>query len=442
MRIARWLRPASAGIRGQVLWGLVDQGCFSATNFGLTVVAARELGPEGVGAVYIGFTIYLVALGLLWALIADPLVVSSAALVLEKRQRATRAATTATLTLAAGSALVAATAGMLLPSGLGRGLVLFAPWIVPALLRDLFRTALFRDQRGAVAACTAVAWVGVMIVTVTLTLVWDLRSDWAVVGSWGLGVTASAALGLASTRAWPERPVAAWRWWHTRAWPLGRWLGAESVLTSAQTQVMTLLLAGVLGVAELGGLRAAQSLFALMTLVGPGLAIAMLPATRRSLETSVPAALALATRMSVAALSFVVTYLAAIGGFRDQVMVLVFGKEFEAAADLVIPIGVAQLLTAASIGFTMFLKACSEGRKLFWMHLTYAASLLALTVSLALYAGVQGAAWGFTLASAVGSSLAVFLAFRVAAVRGRRQPAADLPAARHTRSSQISRQNG
>jgi O-antigen/teichoic acid export membrane protein len=440
MRIARWLRPASAGIRGQVLWGLVDQGCLSATSFGLTLVAARELGPEGVGAVYIGFTIYLVALGLFWALIGDPLVVSSAALAPEERQRATRAATTATLTLAAGSALVTATAGMLLPSGLGQGLMLFAPWIVPALLRDLFRMALFRDLRGAAAACSAVVWVGVM--TVTLILVWDLQSDWAVVGSWGLGATASAALGLASTRAWPARPVAAWRWWRTRAWPLGRWLGAESVLTSAHVQVMTLLLAAVLGVAELGGLRAAQSLFALMTLVGPALAIVTLPAITRSLETSVPAALAQATRMSVAALSFVVIYLAAIGGFRDQIMVLVFGKEFEAAADLVIPIGVAQLLTAASIGFTMFLKACSEGRKLLFMHLTYAASTLAFTVSLALYAGVQGAAWGFTLASAVGSSLAVFLAFRVAAVRGRLQRAADLLAAGHTRSSQISRQNG
>jgi O-antigen/teichoic acid export membrane protein len=440
MRIARWLRPASVGIRGQVLWGLVDQGCLSATNFGLTVVAARVLGPEGVGAVYIGFTIYLVALGLFWALIGDPLVVSSAALAPEERQRATRAATTATLALAAGSALVTATAGLLLPSGLGQGLVLFAPWIVPALLRDLFRMALFRDQRGAVAACTAVAWVGVM--TVTLTLVWDLGSDWAVVGSWGLGATASAALGLAGTRAWPTGPVVAWRWWRARAWPLGRWLGAESVLTSAQAQVMTLLLAGVLGVAELGELRAAQSLFALMTLIGPALAIVTLPAVARSLEASVPAAQALATRMSVAALSFVLIYLAVIGGLRDQVVVLVFGKEFEAAADLVIPIGLAQLMTAASIGFTTFLKACSEGRKLFWLHLSYAVSLLALTVSLALYAGVQGAAWGFTLASAVGSSLAVFLAFRVAAVRGRRQPAADLPAARHTRSSQISRQNG
>jgi O-antigen/teichoic acid export membrane protein len=416
---------------------VIDQGCSSATNLGLTVVAARLLGPEGVGAVYIGFTVYLVALGLLWALISDPMVVSSAALAPEERQRATRAAATATLILATGGALVTTTAGLLLPPDLGRGLLLFAPWIVPALLRDLFRTALFRDQRGAIAARNAVVWLGVT--TVTLILVWDLGSDWAVVGAWGLGATASAALGLASTRAWPERPIAAWRWWRTDAWPLGRWLGLESVLASAHVQVTTLLLGGILGVAELGGLRAAQSLFALMTLVGPALAIVGLPAIARTLEVSVPTARALATRMSAVAVSFVVVYLAVVGGFRDQVMTLVFGEEFQAAANLVLPVGVAQLLTGASIGFTMFLKACSEGRKLLGMHLASSVSTLVFTVALALYAGVQGAAWGFTLASAVGSGLAVVLAFRVAAVRGRRQEA-DL-AARHTRSSQISRQN-
>jgi O-antigen/teichoic acid export membrane protein len=72
----RWLQRAGTGIRGQVLWGVIDQGCSSAVNFGLTVVAARLLGPEGVGAVCIGFTVYLVALGLLSALVGDPLVVS------------------------------------------------------------------------------------------------------------------------------------------------------------------------------------------------------------------------------------------------------------------------------------------------------------------------------------------------------------------------------
>jgi O-antigen/teichoic acid export membrane protein len=409
----RWLQRAGAGIRGQLVWGLLDQGCSSATNFGLTVVAARSLGPDGLGSVYIGFTAYLVAAGLQWALIRDPLMVSSAALAAEERRRATRAATTATLALAGGIAMVTAMVGLVLPPGLGRGLLLFAPWIVPALLHDLFRSALFRDQRGAQGARNTAAWLAVMAVGLGLT--WDLRSAWAVVASWGLGAVAGAALGLANTHAWPERPSAAWHWWREHAWRLARWLGGESVLAAAHAQLMTLLLAGVLGVAELGGLRAAQSLFAFMTLVGPALATVGLPAIARTLEESVVAARGLATRMSALAVIVVTAYLVAIASFRGEVMVLVFGRQFESFANLVIPLGVMQLLAGASIGFTLFLKAHSEGRTLFWMHVTHGISTIAFCGGLALYAGVQGAAWGFALAAVVGAGIATLAAFRVAA---------------------------
>jgi O-antigen/teichoic acid export membrane protein len=424
----RWLQRAGAGIRGQLVWALVDQGCSSATNFGLTVVAARSLGPEGLGGVYIGFTAYLVAAGLQAALVRDPLVVATAALPLEERQRATRAATTATLALATGSAIVAAMVGLVLPPGLGRGLVWFAPWIVPALLHDLFRAALFRDRRGLQGARNAVAWLAVMVAT--LAVAWDLASGWVVVGSWGLGAASGAGLGLATTRAWPARPAAAWRWWQKHAWQLGRWLGGESVFAAANAQLVTLLLGGVLGVAELGGLRAAQSLFAFMTLVGPALAMAGLPALTRTLEESVPAARALAMRLSAAAVVVVTTYLVAVSSFRGEVMTLVFGRDFGTFADLVIPVGAMQLLAGASIGFTMFLKACSEGRKLFWTLVSASASTFAFSVSLALYAGVQGAAWGFTLAAAVGAGAAIISAFRVTAVRARPTPNAEAPGVR------------
>ena len=61
-------------------WGLVDQGFSSATNFGLTVIAGRLVGPKGLGVVYIGFSLYLFVLSFQRALVTDPLVVSSAPL--------------------------------------------------------------------------------------------------------------------------------------------------------------------------------------------------------------------------------------------------------------------------------------------------------------------------------------------------------------------------
>lgn len=113
----------------------------------------------------------------------------------------------------------------------------------------LFRTALYRDQRGAHGARNAAAWLAVM--TATLALTWNLRSGWAVVGSWGsarppappwachyasLAGAAGSGLALVARACLAARPL---------AW-------GESVLWAAHAQVTTLL-AGVLGVAELGG---------------------------------------------------------------------------------------------------------------------------------------------------------------------------------------------
>jgi O-antigen/teichoic acid export membrane protein len=409
-----------------MLWALVDQGCSSLASFVLTLVAARMLGPSGVGVVYVGFTVYLLALGLQRALIGDPLVVVSATLGQQQRSQTTRAATTATLALGVGISGLAVAAGLLLPSDVGRGLALFAPWIAPALLHDLFRTALFRDERGAHGAQNAVAWLVVM--AAALVGAWRLPTGWTVVGAWGLGGLAGAVLGAGRTRAWPQRPTTAWRWWREHAWPLGRWLGIESSVLNIRLQVTTLLLAGVLGVGPLGGLRAAQSLFAAMTLVGPALSMAGLPAITRLLAESTRAARTLAFRISAVAVAIVAAYLVVVGSFRSQAMQLVFGPEFAAFAHLVIPIGVVQLLAGADVGFALFLKACAEGRKLLWAQLAYSISMFVLSLALALRYGVEGAVWGFLLASVVGVGLVVLFALRAAA--GRVHRSAESPAGR------------
>ena len=421
------LRRLGGRIHAQMLWGLVDQGSLSAANFALTVAAARLLGPAGLGQVFVGFTFFLFALSLQRALISDPLVVVSARLGGQERWQATRAATTATVSLAAVMVIVTCAAGLTLPASIGGGLVLFAPWMPPAMLNELFRSALFRDQRGAEGARNAV--VSVLVIAVAMAVTTQVPSEWAVVSAWGLGGLAAAMLGLACTRAWPARPAEAWRWWREQSWPLGRWLGAESLVINGRLQLYTLLLAAVLGTTDLGGLRAAESLFALMTLVGPALSVAGLPATTHALERSVSDALGLATRISGIALAIVAVYLAGVGIARTEVMRLVFGQEFVAYAHLVIPIGVAQLLGGGVLGYTLFLKACSAGRALFRYQVAFSILVLGLSVGLAVGYGAEGAAWGYAAACLLAGGLMIVLAFRVGARRADQaravQPAID-----------------
>src|SRR3954471_12956101 len=79
--------------RGELLWGIVDQGASSLTNFGLSVLAGRLLGSEGLGVVFLGFSMYLLALSAVRGLIMEPFVVATSALNQKEQEAATRACT-------------------------------------------------------------------------------------------------------------------------------------------------------------------------------------------------------------------------------------------------------------------------------------------------------------------------------------------------------------
>ena len=76
--------------RRNLSWGMVDQLFSSATNFGLSLLAGRLLGPSGLGVVLIGYFAYLACLSLLRALVSDPLVALAAPLSTAARGRAVR----------------------------------------------------------------------------------------------------------------------------------------------------------------------------------------------------------------------------------------------------------------------------------------------------------------------------------------------------------------
>src|SRR5687767_3078165 len=144
----RAMTQAMVSTASSVRYGLIAQTCSSATNFGLVVIAGHVLGPSGVGTLIVGFAAYLVLLGFQRGLLTDPLVVGSSAGA--PAERATRANFALTLTLAASlpAAGIVATLGLLFPGQLGRGMLLFVPWIAPALIQDLGRSIVFRDRHG------------------------------------------------------------------------------------------------------------------------------------------------------------------------------------------------------------------------------------------------------------------------------------------------------
>jgi O-antigen/teichoic acid export membrane protein len=412
----RHRRPNGIGLG----WGFVDQGFSSLTNLGLSVLAGRLLGPRGLGNVFIGFTLYTLVLEFQRSLLQEPYVV--AAVAGKESPLATKHALTIGLTYEVLVAAAVATLGAAIPGAIGRVLLEIAPWIVPLLFQDLCRSVLFKDRRGGMATAIDAIWAATMIAL--LPLVVAHRTPWFVIGVWGAGATAGAILGLAAIRRLPGDPRQAWSWWRAEAAPLGRWLGLESAALVIGSQGAVFLVATLVAGGQLGGLRAVQSAFAPMTLVGPALRMPGLPAIARAsargdAEGQRTAKL-IAARLSAAAFGLIVVYFIALETAGGRLLTTVFGRSFRRFNPLILPVGVGQLAGAAALGFYVLLRAQARGRTVFRIRLVTAAATFILIPPLTLRWGVSGAAWGSSLGAVVGWALVGLVALHGPSVRATR----------------------
>ena len=400
---------ASEGAGG-FAWGFVSQGFSSATNLGLTVIAARVLGPGGLGTVAIAFASYLTILGFQRALVTDPLVAQYASLPADVRARSTRKALTVALLGAAAAAGLLGLVGVAAHGSIGRALVILAPWLPALVIQDFWRAVLFRDRRARSAATNDACWLFAMAVTAPLA--WWLGSDWAVVGCWGFGGLAGTLLGFAQTRARPHRPRRALLWWRTELWPLGRWLGATSLAYSVISYATVIVLVGLVGTSGMGGLRAVTTVFAPLTLVGAALALPGLPALTRALSVSPEAARKLALRLGVASALATTAYLAIMVLGGGSIVPRIFGSSFREFTDLVWPVGAGQLIAALSVGVSLLLKAQRRGSAVLVTTAIGSITALALVATLGASYGLLGAAWGLTAGAGVGFVTTTALALR------------------------------
>jgi O-antigen/teichoic acid export membrane protein len=394
------------------VWGFVSQGASSATNFLLSIAAARLLGPSGLGVVFIGFAFYLGALALQRALVTEVLVVLDSS----RTDRSVVGgsndkALTSVLTLAVGFSAVAVALGLILPGEAGRGVMLFVPVLIPALIQDFWRWTLFKDQRGRTAALIDAAGFGVMILGILLISTrWP--SPQTVVLSWGLGALIGAILGFLITRTRPSSIRQSFSWMRREAWRLSRWLVLESAVYLAVNQTVVIALAAILGTTALGGLRAVQTVFAPMTLLAPAIALAALPDLSRQWQLSTFRARRAAIRLGGLATALTLGYLVIVLLGADSILALAFGDEFKAYRELFIPIGFGQLMAAMFIAYPNLLKAQQRTRTLFLIAAASVPMLLVVTPVLGFLYGILGAAWGLTIASTWRGGLAALAASR------------------------------
>src|SRR5204863_9490686 len=140
-----------------------------------------------------------------------PFVVVTSALEPAGREDATRHCITLVVSAAIGVGVLMALIGMVVPDPLGQSLVVFAPWSTALIVQDLWRSTLFRDQRGKDAALNDGVWAAVMLLMVPV--VWWYPHIWSVAFAGGAGAAAGAMVGVWQVQLRPGGLAEATRRW-------------------------------------------------------------------------------------------------------------------------------------------------------------------------------------------------------------------------------------
>jgi O-antigen/teichoic acid export membrane protein len=391
-------------------WSVVDQGFASATTLLLMMIAARQLGPTGVGAVALSFAAYQVGLGLQRSLLIDPYFTRVETARLGDR---TMLGCTITLTGAGGLLLSVIFAAIGLSAGdtaVGVTFLAFAPWLLPMLCLVLLRSVAFRSGTGRRAALAS----GVGLAVFTIGMALGLRhSVTELAAAWGLGASAGSLCALAVSRdADVVGPRRAFRLWRADALPFGRWLASGTIVWSACSYGLQTGLAGIAGTAALGGYRIIDSVFSPLSLLAPALANPGYRAMRQTRSRDLRSGLGFATRLSLVAVLVTGLY-ALIIALGREVIWSVYGEEFRRYASLIAPIAVGQVITAATIGLVIFLKVARKGRDTVIVGVGGAIGALILGLPVCALGGLTAAAWAIAAAGVPPLIWAIHAARRV-----------------------------
>jgi len=396
--------------RSPYAWSLIDQGLSSGTTLLFTAIAARNLGPAGLGTVALGYAALLIAVGFERALIIDPLLtrIQTSA---RSAGEALRAAVSATTSGGLVLTLVAVAVGLSASGAGARGLLIFAPWVAPVLVHSLLKAWLYREERGGIATLSSAVWLAAMLLGVFAGLG---DTDWQITAAWGTGACAALAVTAVGTRhsvrlTGPRATVA---WVRHEALSIGLWRVASSMVFSAADYGRVAGISSILGPAAVGGYRAIETVFAPTSLIGPALTSSGLPPLRTSVEEQAARTWSLAVRISILGTALLVAYVVVVVLAKDEV-IRIFGAEFDEYENLIPPMIVGQLLTGSAVGFGLLLAAARQVRELAFITVVHAVLMLGLALPLAAARGLEAAAWGIAAAELVPLVMVVVLARRV-----------------------------
>ena len=378
-------------------WGLADQVMSSLTNFAVSIYVVHALGAVQFGAFSLAYVTYGFALNASRGLATDPLMVRFSGTDLPTWRRAVTdcTGTAAVVGLATGACIVVAATVL---GGPAQAAFLALGLTMPGLLlQDSWRFSFFALGRGSQAFINDTIWVLTLFPALALLHATHHADVFWIVFAWGATATIGAAVGPWQARVIP-RLAGAWRWVSQHR-DLGPRYLAEGTAQSAAVQLRAYSVGIALGLAALGSVQAAATLFGPMNILFFGISLVAIPEAARVLRRS-PRHLSLFCALLTGGLSAaglvwgIVLLIAVPRGLGHWLL----GPIWRSTYPLVLPQMFFVVGQSMGSGSGTGLHALGASRRSLRLTLFMAVLYVAFSLVGAFSAGTAGAVWGAAVA--------------------------------------------
>lgn len=373
---------------------VLAQAISAASNVLVTVIAARAFDVDGFGRFGVAFLLAAFVVNAGRALIGSPTLVRREAAAHDHCADPIAAALLYGLLGALAMGLLALALGGLLQAPL-LALAVVLPGI---MLQDVGRSLCFADLRPQAALVLDVQWIVVEIVGLAVVAaVWGL-TEATVILTWGGAATLAGAYVLWSNG---RRLVMPSFRWVVASWDYAWRYVVAFVATLGAYQITGVLLGVVSGVAAVGAVRGAQTLFGPINNLTSGMLVALVPDGRlaepnRDVRRQLMRASALLSLVALAITGAALLVPGSIGR-------LVLGDSWESARTVLLPIGITSALLGSIVGALAGLRGAHAVREGLSVELRLAALVCTIPMLGAVTGDATGYAWALVLTLAGGS---------------------------------------
>lgn len=376
----------------RVAWGLLDQVLASGSNFLVTILAAATLPARDFGAFALAMAIAMVVAFVARGVAGDPLLTAYPAASEDEQRWGVRAGAGAVALTSVGCAVLVAGIGLALTatgSGLVGSVLLVLAAVLPAVaLQDYLRFALFvqEDPRGTFL--NDLLWFVLQLPLMLVVILGD-GGPAPLLAAWGAAGAVAAVVGLRQARTRIGGPAEVRAWWsrHRDLWP---YFLLDNLIYQATTLVLVVVISLASTLAQVGGFRAAMTLYAPLAIIGRGLtSVATAEVARRKDEPLVVRRLSLRIAFSLMPLALV--WAALLTLLPDRVGERFLGESWAWAEPLLVLAGAATAVSLFTVGTVVGIRALGAAREGLTARLLVSSVVLVASSVGAVLDGAHGA---------------------------------------------------